>query len=81
MTDIDVRGLLRAIGRGEGLDRVGDGASLLEAGILDSLAMMELIEGLEKRHGFRVAEDEMTPENFDSVDAITAFVRGKLGGA
>ena len=81
MTDVDVRGLLRAIGRGEGLDRVGDDGSLLEAGVLDSLAMMELIEQIEARHGIRVTEDEMTPEHFDSVRAIEAFVRGKTAGA
>jgi acyl carrier protein len=62
----------------KGSDRlagIADGESLLEAGILDSLGVLELVGFLEERYGIRVGDDEMMPENFGSIDAIVEFVR------
>jgi acyl carrier protein len=56
---------------------LGNQDSLLEMGILDSLAMLDLIAHLEGRYGVTVGEDEMTPENFDSIDAIVDFLGHK----
>jgi acyl carrier protein len=39
--------------------------------------MLELIAFLEEAFGLRIADAEMTPENLDSIDAITAFVGRK----
>ncbi|HLJ10128.1 MAG TPA: phosphopantetheine-binding protein [Planctomycetaceae bacterium] len=55
----------------------GDGDSLLQAGIIDSMGMIDLIAHLETAYGIIVDEDEMTPENFDSVDAVVAYVAAK----
>lgn len=52
-----------------------DEDSLLESGVLDSMAMVDLIAHLEDKYGVDVTEDDMTPENFDTVDAIAAYVR------
>jgi acyl carrier protein len=52
-------------------------ASLLEAGILDSLSVLKLMLFLEVQFGFEVAPDELIPENFESVDAICAYVRSQ----
>lgn len=48
--------------------------SLLDAGVIDSLGMIALIAFIEKQYGITVTEDEMMPENFDSLDAITGFI-------
>ncbi|MCG8648422.1 MAG: acyl carrier protein [Pirellulales bacterium] len=54
--------------------------SLLEAGIIDSMSMVDLISFLEKEYSFQIDEDDMTPENFDSLDAIVDFVNQKKDG-
>ncbi len=51
--------------------------SLLELGIIDSVKMMELIEFLEKTYGISVDDDDLYPENFDSLNAIVEFVASK----
>ena len=54
-----------------------DDVSLMEAGIIDSTGVLELITFLEEQFGVKVADEEMTPENLDSVTRIVAFVGGK----
>ena len=48
--------------------------SLLDRGAIDSVGLLNLITFLETQTGIRVPEDEMVPENFESVVAIEAFV-------
>lgn len=57
---------------------VEDGDSLLMAGIIDSLKMMDLIGYLEKKFDIKIDDDELMPENFDSIEAICMFVREKM---
>ena len=54
-----------------------DCESLLEAGVIDSVTMVDLITFMESRYGITVDEDDMIPENFDTVDAIVSYVEGK----
>ncbi|MBM3267552.1 MAG: acyl carrier protein [Candidatus Sericytochromatia bacterium] len=57
---------------------VPDGASLHGIGVLDSTGVLELVAFLEGRFAIHVADDELRPENLDSLDAIAAFVGGKV---
>lgn len=59
---------------------IDDDESLLEAGVIDSVTMVDLVAHLETTFSIRIDEDEMTPENFDSLGAIVAFVTVKQGG-
>jgi acyl carrier protein len=59
---------------GRDVSGVADAESLLEAGVIDSMGVLELVSFIEKQYRIAVAEDEMMPENFDSVDAIAAFI-------
>jgi len=54
--------------------------SLLDNGIMDSVGVMELVAFLEGELGVEVADDELVPENLDSVDNLVAFVTRKRGG-
>lgn len=54
-----------------------DDVSLMQAGVIDSTGVLELIMFLEEQFGVKVADEEMTPENLDSVDRIVAFVGRK----
>jgi acyl carrier protein len=59
----------------------GDGQSLLESGIVDSTGVMELVAFLEGDLGISVADEELVPDNLDSVDNLVAFVRRKQAAA
>lgn len=58
-----------------------DGASLLEAGIVDSTGILEIIDHLEERYGVKVNDDELVPENLDSVSSIAEFLGRKIDPA
>ena len=59
------------------VDLDGD-VSFLEEGIIDSLGVLELVSFIEKQFGVGVADDELIPDNFDSVNSLTSFVCRKL---
>ena len=54
--------------------------SFLDAGIIDSTGVLELVAFLEERYGVRVADDELVPANLDSIDRISRFITRKLNG-
>jgi acyl carrier protein len=54
-----------------------DEASLTATGIVDSTGMLEVIAFVERTLGVQVADDELLPENFDSIARIAAFVERK----
>ena len=53
-------------------------ASLLDAGIIDSTGVLELVCFLETTFGIEVADEDMLPENLDSIEAISSYVGRKL---
>ncbi len=57
--------------------QLADGDDFLARGILDSLGFVELVEEVQSRYEITVADDEITEENFGSIDAITGFVARK----
>ncbi|GAB4167745.1 MAG: acyl carrier protein [Calditrichia bacterium] len=58
---------------------VSDETSLLENGIIDSTSILELISFVEEKFNLEVSDEEIIPENFDSVENLTLFVKKKLG--
>ena len=50
---------------------------LLDLGILDSLSIVELVTRIEKEFGVRLAADDFTHQNFNSVDAICQLITAK----
>lgn len=59
-------------------DKVGDESSLLEAGVIDSTGAMELVTFLEREFGIAIDDQDLVPENLDSIAAMTSFVARKL---
>jgi acyl carrier protein len=51
--------------------------SLLETGVIDSTGVLELIGHLEGEFGIEVLDDELVPENLDSIRSLVAFVERK----
>ena len=52
--------------------------SLLKQGIVDSTGMMQIIAFIEEELGVPVADEEMIPENLESVNKIVRFALSKL---
>jgi acyl carrier protein len=57
---------------------LADKDSFLETGIVDSTGIMEVIFFLEDEFSMNVTDEEMTPENLDSIDNLVSFVQQKL---
>ena len=51
--------------------------SFLQKGIIESMGILEVIFFLEEELGVIVEDEEMLPENLDSVDKIVAFINAK----
>jgi acyl carrier protein len=56
---------------------LGNGDSFLENKILDSMGILELAHYLKQEFGVEVEDQEMVPENLDSVNNIVAFIQRK----
>ena len=55
-----------------------DDVSLLEEGIIDSVGVLELILFLEETFAFSVEDEEIIPDNLDSVNKLGIYVQSKL---
>lgn len=55
--------------------------SFLDNGIIDSLGILELVAFVEKEFGITVSDDELLPDNFESVRCLAAFVERKEDGS
>ncbi len=62
----------------EGVKTLGDDDSLLDKGLIDSTGVLELVFFLEKNFSIKVNDEEVLPENLDSVNRIAKFVQKKL---
>jgi acyl carrier protein len=51
--------------------------SLVNSGVIDSLAILRLISFLEEKFEIVVEDDEVVPDNFETLNVIKAFVEGK----
>lgn len=58
-------------------DNLGNNDSFLEKGLLDSTGVLVLVDHLEETYGIEVGDDEITPDNLDSINLITAYVDRK----
>ena len=58
--------------------QLADQDSFLEAGLIDSTGVLELVGYLETQYGITVADDDLVPANLDSVDRVVRFVEGKM---
>jgi acyl carrier protein len=54
-----------------------DDDSFLTKGIIDSTGVLEIMLFIEETFGIKVEDDEMLPENLDSIDNLVAFIQRK----
>jgi acyl carrier protein len=60
-------------------DKLRNNDSFLEEGIVDSTGILELLLFVEETFGIQVEDEEVLPDNFDSVERLTRYVQMKTG--
>jgi acyl carrier protein len=77
---METRALIRAfLGRYFGNRQVDDAVDLFASGFINSMAALQLVLFVEKQFGVKVETEDLTLDNFRSVDALTALVERKQG--
>jgi acyl carrier protein len=56
---------------------LGKDDSFMERGLLDSTGILELVSFIERTYGFHVEDDELVPENLDSIERAAKYVLRK----
>ena len=60
---------------------LSDSESMIDAGLIDSTGILELVAYLETEFSIRMADAEIVPANLDSIKAIVAYVKSKQATA
>lgn len=58
---------------------IKENTPLLESGILDSLGILDVVSFLESEFSITISDEELVPENFQSLDTLSSFVLAKRG--
>lgn len=66
---------------GAGDELPDDDESLIESEVIDSTGVLELVVFLEDTLGIKVDEDDITPDNFDSITGILAYAQQQTHSA
>jgi acyl carrier protein len=64
-----------------GLEAFDDTDSFMEKGIIDSTGVLELLEFIEGEFDIKVEDEEVVPNNLDSLQKLTQFIQRKLAHA
>ena len=62
-------------GEDQGLD---NDTSFMQSGIIDSTGILELVTHLEQTYGIKIQDDELVPENLDSLNHLSQFLQKKV---
>lgn len=57
---------------------LADQESLLERGLVDSTGVLELVAFIERRYQIAIEDEELVPENLDSIQNLVRFITAKL---
>lgn len=60
---------------------MNEDVSLLQRGIIDSTGVLELVSFVQEQYGITVTDDELVPDNFDSINKIADFISQKRKNA
>jgi len=58
-------------------ERLTDTTPLLESHIVDSTGILEIVMFLEDRYGIRIEDNELTPDNLNSIERIASLLKKK----
>jgi acyl carrier protein len=77
MEEIIERFIIDEIMLGDRRAKLDPNKSLLSSGILDSLALLRLVGFIEEKFDFTVKDGEVTPDNFETLKDIAAYLERK----
>jgi acyl carrier protein len=69
---------LRSFISGRVSHELADHDSLIESGAFDSIGILELVAFIEKEFGLRLEHEDVSPENFASIQSVAGFVLDKV---
>ncbi|HKG37414.1 MAG TPA: phosphopantetheine-binding protein [Conexibacter sp.] len=73
--------ILEELMAGSAVVAIDHDEDLLGTGVIDSHGLLQLVTLLRERYGIEVSEEALTPENFQTIAAIDAFVQRERGSA
>ena len=59
-------------------ENLEDNSSFLDEGIIDSTGVLELVGFIEEKFAITVKDEELIPENLDSINNVTAYLQTKI---
>lgn len=77
---VQIRNFIKDTFIHEDLGAFSDDLSLVETGVIDSLGILKVLLYIERTFGFKVPEQDVVPDYFESVHAIAAYVNDHLAG-
>lgn len=60
-------------------DSLKEETSFLESGIIDSTGILELVAFIEETFEFKLEDEDLVPENLDSIANVVGFLKRKTG--
>lgn len=60
-------------------DKLQENTSFLESGIVDSTGILELVAFLEEKFSIKMEDEELIPENLDSISNVVKYLQRKMG--
>ena len=81
--DRDVRSVVRAfiatrLAPSAGRAEIADDEDLIDTGVVNSLGIFQLVAFLEQRFQIAIGDEEITPENFGTIDGIERLVASRI---
>lgn len=73
-----IRDYIQESAKYTGVTGLTDDSSLIEAGVIDSLQLVRVVSFLEDTFGVNVADEEILPQNFESINGMELLVLAKL---
>ena len=64
----------------EDTDTLREDTSFLETGVLDSTGVLEMVSFIEESFGITVADEDLIPENLDSIGGVGRYIERKRSG-
>lgn len=75
-----IAAFVSSLALGEQGTPIAPDASLLDSGLIDSTGIIEVVSFLEAEYGIEVADEDIVPENFETVRRIAAYIATRRAG-
>ncbi len=84
INDVDIKRRLKVFIRdkfllGESSKIPNEDDSFLEKGIIDSTGVLELVSFIEETFNITVEDEDLVPDNLDSINKLTSYIKKKTG--